>query len=264
MSTLISWKVEGEVRSAAWRSESGIPPPARIELAGDELSADSALRRIRGGTFLLYQGDYRNAVQLLSALGRRLTRSLVKGRRSQGTLVEAFRAERRARLAEHDLLSRLLVPLDEGYRLALPHAPDVAVACEQVWGPPEGQTVVALRELLGMLGAAEWRRKGILLPALGKPIHPHYGVFAPTRSEYVDLVASVERPEGKRVFDVGTGTGVLALLMALRGAREVIATDADPRAVACAKENVARLGLEARVSVEERSLFPDGRADLIV
>lgn len=263
----VTWKAKGEAKSAQWRSESGVPPPARIELADDRLTADAALRKVRGGTFLLYQGDYRNVVQLLSALGRRLVRSMQRQReqRPPATLADAFRAERRARLAEHDLLSRLLVPLTPEYAITLSHAPDVRTACEQVWGPSGGTpTVVALRELLGMVGAAEWRRKGISLPALKGKIHPHYGIFAPTRSEYVDLVAEAERPEGKRVFDIGTGTGVLAILMALRGAREVIATDSDPRAVACAKENVAAFELEDRVRVEERNLFPEGRADLIV
>lgn len=264
---MVTWGRGGEPRSARWRSESGGASPAHVEEVDDRLPADVALRRLRDGKFLLYRGDYRNALQLLSALGRRLARAAGR-RRPRGpapSLAEAFRAERRARLLEHDLLSRLLVPLGPGYAVTLPHAPDVREACAQAWGAPDGMpSLVSLRELLGMIGAAEWRRKGIWLPALGAHIHPHYGVFAPTRSEYVELVAAEPPPEGKRAFDVGTGTGVLAILLALRGAREVIATDTDPRAVACARENVARLGLEERVRVEERALFPEGRADLIV
>ena len=48
---------------------------------------------------------------------------------------------------------------------------------------------MSLRELLGLVGAHEWRVKGIAVPAAGGRIHPHYGVFAPVRREYVDLVA---------------------------------------------------------------------------
>src|SRR5699024_932251 len=51
---------------------------------------------------------------------------------------------------------------------------------------------------------------------------------------------------------------------ARRGAARVTATDLNPRAVACARENMRRLGLEQRVSVMEADLFPPGRADLIV
>ena len=54
----------------------------------------------------------------------------------------------------------------------------------------QGPSVVSLRTLLGLIGAHEWRTKGIEIAALDGRIHPHYGVFAPIRSEYVDLVAT--------------------------------------------------------------------------
>lgn len=52
-----------------------------------------------------------------------------------------------------------------------------------------------------------------------------------------------------RVLDIGTGTGVLAMAAALRGAGRVTAIDTDPDAVQAARENVARNGLAARVEV---------------
>jgi hypothetical protein len=68
------------------------------------------------------------------------------------------------------------------------------VACTEAWGPADGTpSVVSLRELLGMVGAHEWRKKGVEIAALGAAphnrIHPHYGVFSPVRGEYLDLVA---------------------------------------------------------------------------
>jgi len=100
--------------------------------------------------------------------------------------------------------------------------------------------------------------------ALGARIHPHFGVFAPIRNEYLDLVAQAPLSRVARAFDLGTGTGVLSLILARRGVEEIVATDIDPRAIACARENVGRFGLEGRVRVEERDLFPEGRADLVV
>ena len=97
------------------------------------------------------------------------------------------------------------------------------------------------------------------MPVLGAKIHPAYGVFALTRQEYLDLVAEAPFPEGVGepvVVDIGTGTGVLAVLMARRGARAVVATDVNPRAVACAADNVRRLGVADRVRVEEADLWP--------
>ena len=172
-----------------------------------------------------------------------------------------YRANR-ARRAR--LLSRLYVPLDPGHVVPLRRAPDVRAACTAVYGPLEVPAAVPLRELLGVLGAAEWRRKGIAVPALGARIHPHYGVFAPVRQEYVDLVAETPLPACARAFDIGTGTGVLAAVLAHRGVDRVVATDADPRAVVCATENLARLGFGARTEVVRTDLFPPGRADLVV
>lgn len=243
-----------------WHSESGEPAPARLSPVDDRLSAKAALQRVRRGEYLLYTGDFHNAKQLLGAIGRRLPAP--EGARS---LLEAFRAERRTRQLEHETLSRIVVALDRSYRLGLARAPDVAQACRQVWGEPvTDTTVVPLKQLLGMLGAAEWRRKGLSVPGLTGLLHPHYGVYLPTRTDYAELLLSVPQVKGKRVFDVGTGTGVLSFLLLQRGAVSVVATDCDSRAVACAKENAERLGLASRFQVLEADLFPEGRADLVV
>jgi methylase of polypeptide subunit release factors len=43
-----------------------------------------------------------------------------------------------------------------------------------------------------------------------------------------------------------------------------VATDIEARAVACARENLDRMGFAERSTVLQRSLFPPGRADLVV
>jgi methylase of polypeptide subunit release factors len=120
--------------------------------------------------------------------------------------------------------------------------------------------------LLGVIGAHEWRTKGIDVPEAGGRIHPHFGVFAPIRREYVDLVSSVPLPAPGTTgvaFDIGTGTGVLAAVLARRE-RRVVATDLDPRALACARDNVQQLGLAEHIEVVQADLFPQGRASLVV
>jgi SAM-dependent methyltransferase len=252
-------------------SESDDPAPTRITPCDDTTRADAALRAIRAGCHLLYRGDERNARQLLAALTRRIRREGSPAPARGGVAAapaERFRALRESRLREHQLLSHLLVEIGPSYELRLARASDVAAACAAAWGAPDGTPrLTALRELLGILGAFEWTLRGIEIPALGARIHPHYGVFAPTRRATVELVAEAlaEVPlAGRRVFDIGTGSGVLALLAAKRGAREVMATDLDPRAVACARENALRLGLSDRVRVLECDLYPEGRADLVL
>jgi len=65
-------------------------------------------------------------------------------------------------------------------------------------------------------------------------------------------------------FDIGTGTGVLAAVLARRGVGRIVATDQSPRALDCARENLVRLGLADRVDVRPADLFPEGRAPLVV
>ena len=84
----------------------------------------------------------------------------------------------------------------------------------------------------------------------------------------MDLVSTTPLPtvcaSFSVAFDVGTGTGVLAAVLARRGIKRVIATDLDRRALACARENVRQLGLAERVDVVHADLFPEGRAALVV
>ena len=63
---------------------------------------------------------------------------------------------------------------------------------------------------------------------------------------------------------VGTGTGILAMAAALRGASLVIAIDNDPDAVVAARENVARNDLAGRVGVSGLDLGAiNGKFDLV-
>lgn len=254
------WTEKGAERSGEFRSENAAAAPERCSVIDDSTSAAQALARMKQGETLLYRGDFRNARQLLSALERKLEKKRPQVR--SGHPRDQFFAEREAKAAEAALVAKLVVALDAEYRVIAESAPDVREACATRWGASAGVTVVSLRELLGVIGAHEWRRKGIPVKALGGSVFPHYGVFGPVRQEYVELVAAMPPLTGLRVFDVGTGTGVLAILAAKKGAASVVATDLDPRAVACARENVA--SFEVPVLVEERDLFPEGKADVVI
>ncbi len=257
----IRWDEQGGERTARWRAESGAMPPKRVVVADDRTRADEAYKLACEGTALLWRGDFQNARQLLQAMGRRAeTRP-----KQAASLTEAFHQHRMAQAQRARTLGQLLIPLDGDYGIPLRRAPDVAAACREAWGEADGApSVVSLRELQGLIGAHEWRKKGVLVPALGERIHPHYGVFSPVRGEYVDLVGAAPLPSLELAFDIGTGTGVLAALLARRGVRRVVATDRDPRALACARENIDRLGLAAQIEIVEADLFPAGQAPLIV
>jgi len=268
---VIHWSEAGEARSARWRSESGNPPPRRVLIGDDQITADAAYRLACEGTALLWRGDFQNARQLLQALARRIERKPRKASAASSSASnispgEAFHLHRQAQSQRARTLSMLLLPLDGDYRIPLRRAPDLRQACAEAYGPAEGSepSLVSLRELLGLIGAHEWRKKGVEVPALAARIHPHYGVFAPIRGEYVDLAATAPLHATTLAFDIGTGTGVLAALLARRGIAHIVATDQDSRALACARENIARLGLAEQVEVIQADLFPAGRAPLVV
>ena len=261
----VQWIEDEIAHEALWQSEQGLPPPPRVQVIDDEMTADAAYRLASEGTALLWRGDYHNARQLLQAMARRIDRSLSQRKPKRAlTLTDSFHQHRLSQAQRARTLGRLLVAFGADHRLPLRRAPDVREACLQVYGErPEGY-VVSLRELLGLLGAHQWRLKGVAVPALGELIHPHYGVFAPIRGEYVELLAQLDLPPLDLAFDIGTGTGVVAALLARRGVAKVIATDLDARALVCARDNLQRLGLSDRVEVLEANLFPPGQAPLVV
>jgi predicted RNA methylase len=268
---VVRWIESGAACCARWRSESDAPPAKRVVIADDAMSADHAYGLACQGVGLLWRGDFQNARQMLVALGRRADRpSGLPGKsaasRRPESPAEAFHLHRQARSQRARTLGSLLVSLEEDYRILLRRAPDVRQACMEVFGAGEGPSVISLRSLLGLIGAHEWRTSGIEIAAVGGRIHPYYGVFAPIRSEYVDLVATAPLPGSSCsvAFDIGTGTGVLAAVLARRGIRRVVATDQDPRALVCAVENLRRLELADQVEVVQADLFPEGRAALIV
>lgn len=259
-----SWVEDGRSASARWHSEGGWPAPARMAIADDTLAADAAYRLVKGGTALLWRGDFRGGRQLLTALGRRIDRNRTPVRVRRDGLTSSFARYRSDAAHRARLLGMLLVPLDADYSVPLRRSPDARQACTETWGTTLEPSVTSLRELLGIIGAHEWRTRGVDVPALGARIHPHYGVFSPVRGEYLQLVATAPLPGQGRAFDIGTGTGVLAAILATRGVGHIVGTDREPRALACARDNVDRLGLAAIIDIIDADLFPDGRADLVV
>ena len=270
---VVQWTEDGEPRSARWRSESGVPPPRRVVITDDRTTADDAYGLVCQGTALLWRGDFQNARQLLVALASRADRRARQPKKPGAALMPEspaadFHLYRQARAQRARTLGALLVPLDADYGIPLRRSPDLRQACVEAYGPAEGPSITSLRALLGLIGAHEWRTRGIEVAAIGGRIYPHYGVFAPIRGEYLDLVAAAPLPpltsSSSVAFDIGTGTGVLAAVLARRGIMRVVATDQDPRALLCARENLARLGLTERVAVVQADLFPAGRAALAV
>lgn len=273
---LLAWRENDQDCSARWQSANGLPPPKRVVVADDRITADEAYLLACAGTGLLWRGDFQNARQLLQALQRRVERPSKKSHRAKAAPAigtkEAFNQYRLAKSQRARTLGMLLIPFDAGHQIPLRRAPDVSLACNEAYAVADAPYVASLRELLGVISAHEWRKKGVEVQLPGgdgtQRIHPHYGVFAPVRTDYVPLVAEAPLPprtgKGAIAFDIGTGTGVLAAVLAQRGFGRVVATDMSPRALSCARANLRQLGLDDKVEVIEANLFPPGQAALIV
>ncbi len=262
----MSWLAGEQTLTSAWRSENGWAPPKRTALADDTMSADTAYRLASEGVALIWTGDFQNARQLLQALARRTAKRRPKY--LELPYPERFHQVRLARAQRARTLGMLCLPVEPHHLLTHRRAPNVNAACVAAHGDSKAGYVTPLTELLGLISAYEWRKNGVDVPALGVRIHPHYGVFAPTRSEYLELIAQAPLPQGPgmlgHAFDIGTGTGVIAALLLKRGLTHVTATDTSARALECAQENIERLGLSSGVKFVQTDLFPDGQADLIV
>ena len=280
----LDWNEDGQDYSAVWHSENGIAAHKKIVTADDTLTADDAYHLACEGTAILWRGDFQNARQLLQALVRRVDKPSKKSQRaskrvgkpgeraSPKAAKDIFNQYRLIQSQRARILGMLLIQCNPDHTISLRRAPDISVACHEAYGASTQSYIVSLRELLGVISAHEWRKNGlpILADGDGEPIyvHPHYGVFSPVRGEYIELVCNAPLPNAldtnNIAFDIGVGTGVLSIILAMREVEKIIATDQDDRALACAGENIALLNLGSQIEIVKANLFPAGKASLIV
>jgi len=300
-SEIIETEVLGELRSFQWRSENGSPMPPSLMKIDDTTSADLAFKSASSGKSMLWTGDFQNARHLLQAMSRRFDKSskfkLNNSRSSQNSKKNDARAEtevsnlnrlnmdqsniksqykkfRDQQKLKAQILGRLLIPVQTNHLINLRRAPNVLNACSQAYGEDAAPYIVSLRELMGVISAYEWRKKGVdidlnehgLSPF---KIFPHYGVFSPIRGEYLELIAKTHLPsvltQDSTAFDIGTGTGILSIILAKRGIKFITATDQNTRAIDCALSNVDELNLKNQIAVIKANLFPpSNKAALIV
>ena len=88
----------------------------------------------------------------------------------------------------------------------------------------------------------------LVMPSVFNPKIPRSGAFLASR------VAALPPGAGARVLDMGTGSGVCALIAA-RTARRVVAVDINPAAVRCAQINALLNRLEHRIEVRHGDLY---------
>jgi release factor glutamine methyltransferase len=88
-----------------------------------------------------------------------------------------------------------------------------------------------------------------ILPTLGELVVARRGVYVPQQDSQllIDTLEQTTAVVGRRVVDLCTGSGVIAIAAAHPGAAAVSAWDICPRAVQCARENARAAGVAVEV-----------------
>jgi methylase of polypeptide subunit release factors len=263
----LTYERDGKLITQNWVTENNFSPSKKVIVVDDTFSANQYMSLASQGVSFIWKGDFHNAKQLLQAVQRRIKKHTPANRDTDPlNMAKEFYRYRQHQAHKAQILSRLMIVVEADLTISLPRASDLSQALSEAIGPNSEPFLISLRELQGFVGAHEWRKKGVPVAALeDKKIHAFYGVFSPVRGEYLDLVAQAPLPENTMTaFDIGTGTGVIASVLAKRGIQKIIATDMEDRALQCAQNNIKNLGFENQVSVQKINLFPEGNADLIV
>jgi methylase of polypeptide subunit release factors len=224
-------------------------PPGAIELHDARESPRLILERLASGIWVVLKGPYLY-VDAVYHYCQHYERDLVS--------VEEFsqyadRLTRRAKMVEQRRrkLHHILLVLNGETFVNVKEGPNLGGLREWL-AEPVGETpyLIPLRRLQRILVDMRRAREGIQLKSLEEPITilPH--VYVPYDQSVPAMFAEYKSlMRGKRVLDMGTGTGVLAILAAQLGASEVVATDISPKAVENARLNVESLRFGGKISV---------------
>lgn len=196
------------------------------------------------------------------ATGRAVYRAL--GRRLPPPDKRAPYEERQAHKKARNLAARRLLAPIEAHRIALDGAKPCGFLPELY--PELPDFLLTFQAIEDLTRAWRFYDEGVQLGVLGHRIHPYYATYAPTRTEHLELFGTwLAGYQGAldAAVDVGTGSGVLALMLARAGFTQVHATDVNPNAVESVRRQLTRT--PAPVHVREGDLLDSVPAvDLVV
>jgi len=254
--------------------------------ANDTTRGALALHHLRKGQALVYSGgDYHNARQLLQAVkkknaGKSGCEKKLKKKKCFTQAVETsaqWMQQKQLQREQTDILQKILIQVSidnsrpseiMGLKRTPGHVNDIfsyafkndSEKMDAKFGDLTS-FLLSLSDFLGMVGGYEWHRKGVYIDALQDYIYPHFGVFPPTRQDYIKLLNNIncDRTQQTSMLEVGVGSGVLSIiLLQQKKVDRVIGTDVNPYAIACATDNVRRFGFHENVHLEQADLFPPG------
>lgn len=224
--------------------------PQPLDLQATPCSRDTLpgelAQRLLDGESLVLADRYATGRAVLRALGRKLPAPPVQA-------PYAERQEHR-RLKLH-AARRLHAPIQDG-AVALAESP-VCGFLQELY-PELSAFRLSFVDVEDLVRAWRFYEEGVHFAVLGRRLHPFYGAYAPTRTEHLELfgtwLSAYEGPRSRAV-DVGTGSGVLARMLARSGFEKVLATDLNPNAVESVRRDVVRF--PGPVEVRQADLLTD-------
>ena len=213
------------------------PVPVRAIPEGAR-SADSSVppervaHALLGGDVVVVTDHYGTGANILDAL------TVQMGKPGP----QADYAERELAARAYRAVARRLLVRIKSHQLVLNNGSSIGFLKELY--PDVATFALPLVDVQELHGA--WLRyvDGIPMAVLGYKIHPFYGTYVPTRTTHLELFGTwLSQYTGARdqAVDVGTGCGVLALMLAKADFANVVATDANANAIESVTRQMRRL-----------------------
>lgn len=236
------------------------PEPVRFHAARPvdrSVPPELAAQRLRDGESLMLSDLYESGEPILAALERAMPLAPPDA---------PFAARQQARRARRAAALRLLVPIRD-HQPALQDGRPMKLL--SVLYPELSSFILPFVRVQELFGAWLRYKEGVHLAVLGHRLHPFYGTYVPTRTAHLELFGTwLSQHQGARgrAIDVGTGCGVLALMLTRAGYPKVLATDNNPNAIESVERELKRLQPAPPVTPFFGDLLGDGKnpVDLVV
>jgi hypothetical protein len=190
-----------------------------------------AAARLRDGEVLVLTDHYSTGVEIIGQL------QLLMNPPPEDA---SYASRQQFRRSFREASMRLLAPIAE-HRLQLMDAGSIGFLKELY--PEVKDFTLPFVHAQELHGAWSQYRDGVHLAVLGHRVHPFYGTYVPTRTSHLELFGTwLSQYKGAReqAIDVGTGCGVLALMLCKAGFTQVLATDNNPNAVESVRRELKR------------------------
>ena len=236
-------------------------PEALLRHSSRPIDASTTPRKaaelLRDGKTLMLSDRYGTGVNILTQLRAVLNPPSLK----------ASYTERQSFKRAFEQASQRLLATIAQHKVALIDAPENGFYAELY--PEHKVFALPFIEVQRLDSAWQYYDVGVHMTVLGYRIYPFYGTYVPSRLSHLELFGTwLAQYKGAhaQAIDVGTGCGVLALMMCRRGFGEVLATDCSPNAIESVSREIGRFDDPPPLSLELGDLLGTGTtpADVIV